>query len=107
MLLILEYILSASLIPVLTLLSDSLTASMTSTVFPCIEVVRLSISPLDFLLCSASFRTSSATTANPLPFSPALAASIAAFRASKLTFSEMTYKYHLLYLQSALQKFHL
>ncbi len=34
--------------------------------------------------CSASFLTSSATTANPLPCSPALAASIAAFSASRL-----------------------
>lgn len=32
----------------------------------------------------ASFLTSSATTAKPFPCSPALAASIAAFRASKL-----------------------
>src|SRR5450830_1707035 len=41
------------------------------------------------LLCSslrrsASLRTSAATTANPLPCSPARAASIAAFNASKL-----------------------
>ncbi|WP_278245295.1 hypothetical protein [Clostridium sp. BL8] len=34
--------------------------------------------------CSASFLTSSATTAKPLPCSPALAASMAAFSASKL-----------------------
>ena len=33
---------------------------------------------------TASARTSSATTAKPLPYSPARAASIAAFRASKL-----------------------
>src|SRR5450830_1090043 len=33
---------------------------------------------------SASLRTSAATTANPLPCSPARAASIAAFNASKL-----------------------
>ncbi len=37
--------------------------------------------------CSASFRTSSATTANPRPASPALAASMAAFRASRLVWS--------------------
>jgi len=33
--------------------------------------------------CPASFLTSSATTANPFPCSPALAASIAALRASR------------------------
>ncbi|EIB79622.1 hypothetical protein cje75_03157 [Campylobacter jejuni subsp. jejuni 1798] len=38
----------------------------------------------DLLVLSASCPTSSATTANPRPCSPALAASIAAFRASKL-----------------------
>jgi len=37
-----------------------------------------------FLESSASLRISSATTANPLPASPALAASIAALRASRL-----------------------
>jgi len=42
------------------------------------------ISSADALDISASLRTSSATTANPLPASPALAASIAAFKASKL-----------------------
>ena len=35
-------------------------------------------------LRSASLRTSAATTAKPLPCSPALAASIAAFKASRL-----------------------
>src|SRR5438445_643743 len=38
-------------------------------------------------LCSASRRTSSATTANPLPCFPARAASIAAFSASRLVMS--------------------
>ena len=37
--------------------------------------------------CSASFRTSSATTANPFPCSPARAASIEAFKASKFVCS--------------------
>ena len=36
---------------------------------------------------SANLRTSSATTANPLPYSPALPASILAFRANKLVCS--------------------
>ena len=40
--------------------------------------------------CSANLRTSSATTANPRPASPALAASMAAFNASKLVCSVMS-----------------
>ncbi len=47
----------------------------------------LSIKPFISLLafddCSASFLISSATTANPLPASPALADSIEAFSANK------------------------
>src|SRR5699024_1984660 len=42
---------------------------------------------VDLVDSSANFLISSATTANPLPSSPALAASIAAFRASKLVCS--------------------
>ena len=42
------------------------------------------ISPAAFWLRSASLRTSAATTANPLPCSPARAASMAAFSASRL-----------------------
>ena len=42
------------------------------------------ISPAAFWLRSASLRTSAATTAKPLPCSPARAASMAAFRASRL-----------------------
>ena len=45
---------------------------------------RLPISPAAFWLRSASFLTSEATTAKPLPCSPARAASIAAFSARRL-----------------------
>ena len=45
------------------------------------------ISVVDSCVLWASVLTSSATTANPLPCSPALAASIAAFNASKLVCS--------------------
>ena len=45
------------------------------------------ISRADFSAPSARFRTSSATTANPRPCSPARAASIAAFRARRLVWS--------------------
>ena len=42
------------------------------------------ISPAAFCARSASFRTSAATTAKPRPWSPARAASMAAFRARRL-----------------------
>lgn len=42
------------------------------------------MSKTELVVFSASFLTSSATTANPLPCSPALAASIEAFNDSKL-----------------------
>ena len=50
-------------------------------------IVKSTILEADNLDSSASLRTSSATTANPLPCSPARAASIAAFNASKLVCS--------------------
>src|SRR3712207_1349854 len=76
------------------LFNSSLTLSVVSTtklvsfdIFP----INLVISPEDFLLCSASFLISSATTANPLPASPALAASIAAFKASRFVWSAIAF----------------
>ena len=48
-----------------------------------IALIMLLISFVAFVVRSASARTSSATTANPRPCSPARAASIAALRASK------------------------
>ncbi|MPM72614.1 hypothetical protein SDC9_119590 [bioreactor metagenome] len=45
------------------------------------------ISSVEFLDCSASFLISSATTAKPLPDSPALAASMDAFKDSKFVCS--------------------
>ena len=47
------------------------------------------ISPVNFADSSASDLTSSATTAKPLPISPALAASIAALRERRLVWSDI------------------
>ncbi len=60
--------------------SRSAAFSATST----LETESLLISPAAIWLRSASLRTSAATTAKPLPCSPARAASIAALRASRL-----------------------
>ncbi len=56
------------------------TASSASAWFCC----ALTISSVAVLVRAASCRTSSATTAKPRPWSPALAASMAAFNASRL-----------------------
>ncbi len=46
--------------------------------------ILLPTSVVAVMVFSANLRTSSATTAKPRPASPALAASMAAFKASKL-----------------------
>ncbi|CSB52864.1 Uncharacterised protein [Vibrio cholerae] len=55
--------------------------------FSCSIEIMVSISPVDSCVRCAKERTSSATTAKPRPCSPARAASIAAFNASKLVCS--------------------
>ena len=60
--------------------SMEVTARWVSCWIPAMRAEILQAASLD---CSASFLTSSATTENPLPASPALAASIATFRARR------------------------
>ena len=54
-----------------------------SSVSACVSPINFAISFADASVCSANFRTSSATTANPLPAAPAREASIEAFKANK------------------------
>ena len=65
------------------------TASTARPVSAWISRIRSAIVPAAVWDSSASLRTSSATTAKPRPCSPARAASIAAFRASRLVCSAM------------------
>ena len=62
-------------------MADAVSAWMVSIIFV--------ISSVDFAVCPASSFTSLATTANPLPASPARAASMVAFRANRLVCSAM------------------
>ena len=66
------------------------------------SVINLEISSVAWELSSAKFLISSATTEKPLPASPALAASIAAFKASRLVWEEILL-INGLYLQSYLK----
>ncbi len=56
----------------------------------CIAVICAPISPGAFAVCVASDFSSEATTAKPLPASPARAASIVAFNASRLVCPAMS-----------------
>ena len=56
----------------------------TASVSVLMSLIKLDISVVFCLVISASFLISSATTAKPFPCSPALAASMAAFRARRL-----------------------
>ena len=68
--------------PTTSLLASEFFNTASLSVF--ISLIKLEISVVFCLVISANFFISSATTANPLPCSPALAASIEAFKASKL-----------------------
>ena len=81
---------SVSIIKVLALLTASIPVSIVffARFISCwISLIIVAISFVEFALCSDKLRISSATTAKPLPYSPALAASIAALRANKLVCS--------------------
>ncbi len=63
-------------------------------VFSVPEVMELIVLPTSLvasMVFSANLRTSSATTANPFPASPARAASIAAFKAKRLVWSAISF----------------
>ncbi|BAA29580.1 114aa long hypothetical protein [Pyrococcus horikoshii OT3] len=70
-------------------LTPSLVASTASLISSVILSMMLFMLSAACLLSSANFLISWATTANPLPASPALAASIAAFKANKFVCSAM------------------
>lgn len=65
--------------------------SSTQFIWEVMSLIKVSISSEDSRELAASVRTSSATTANTLHDSPAVAASIAAFNANKLVWSEIEF----------------
>jgi hypothetical protein len=67
--------------------ADLLIASTDSRVAVCMLAIWLPISSVALAVCVASVFTSAATTAKPLPASPARAASIVALSASRLVCS--------------------
>ncbi|MNC55407.1 hypothetical protein D3C75_1049340 [compost metagenome] len=79
----------ASSKPAVTAATSSRVAAAAWAISPLISSIRLPISSEAPPVCSASFFTSAATTANPLPCSPALAASIPAFKARILVCDAM------------------
>ena len=79
-----------SFLPSSTFCTLSSMVSTAALVSLWIVLIMLPISCVAFVVRSASARTSSATTANPRPCSPALAASMAALSASRLVWSAMS-----------------
>ena len=81
---------SARVIPSLVSAAPALAVSTASVVSCCTWRMTSPISLVASTERSASLRTSSATTAKPRPASPARAASMAAFRASRLVWSAIS-----------------
>ena len=76
-------------------LISSLMVCCIVALFSILERISLILEPVSFtevLDSSANFLTSSATTENPLPFSPALPASSFAFKAKRLVCSDTRFK---------------
>ena len=88
-----EIVLNNSLASLIETFCSSIISTLSSIVFStCSDLTVISlticfISSVDCCDCSASFLISSATTANPLPLSPALAASIEALSDNRLVCS--------------------
>ena len=70
--------------PASTSVADFFMAEIASLTVDWMPLIKPAISLVARLERSASLRTSSATTANPLPCSPARAASMAALRAKQV-----------------------
>ena len=70
--------------------TEALVLSTISVDWSLIAPIIFSISLVESALCSANFLISAATTEKPLPASPALAASMEAFKANKLVWREIS-----------------